>query len=248
MKQITALALTVLLFALPARSEIREIKSFTDPGVKAELATEKQTTWIILDIDNTLIHPDSMIGSHQWGDYMRDQRIAMGSPMADAQAFQQNVFNSVQGIVPILTTENAVYEIINGLKINREPVFALTARKNEIRPQTLVQLSQAGFGFKDDEVLFSGPTQKGILLKQMIAASSQKPTKIIFFDDKRYNLDSVEKELQTMNIKFVGYRYGFLDAEVAGFRPDLANVEWVEFKRTGHIPTNAEAANLIFSR
>ncbi|RYZ65343.1 MAG: DUF2608 domain-containing protein, partial [Proteobacteria bacterium] len=95
---------------------------------------------------------------------------------------------------------------------------------------------------------FSGVTPKGIVLKRLIAASKVKPTKIIFFDDRAYNLESVEKELADTKIEFLGFRYSYMDKTVAEFRGDIANVEWLCYKQTGRSISDREALELVFSR
>lgn len=259
------LSLATALAPFAASAEILELKSYRNPEVAAELkalATESVgRTWVIFDIDNTLLYPDSMIGSHQWGDYMRDQTQSLGVPRAEAEEVQHFAFNSIQGHAPMKVTEAEVFSVISELTRLRVPTFALTARREIIAPVTLSQVQTAGFKFDTtfpklaqtdpsvhEGLVFSGTTPKGILLKQLISESVVKPTRIVFFDDKRYNLESVEKEMDQAGIEFVGYRYGAMDETVAGFRGDLANVEWVEFKRTGRLLSDREAQKLIFSK
>ena len=242
-------------FAFGANAEIRELSTFSAGSVESEA---DEQTWVIFDIDNTLLHPTTMIGSHQWGDYMHAQRLALGGSEAEASAFQHGAFGAVQEAVPVALTEPAALGAIEQLKARGVKVFALTARSESIYPTTLKQLAKIGIDLRDaapkldahvhDGVVFANGEAKGALLKRLVQSSAVKPSKIVFADDKRYNLESLELSLGEAGVPFVGFRYGFLDKEVAGFRGDIANTEWVEFKRTGQILSDSDAAQLIFSK
>ncbi|RYZ84556.1 MAG: DUF2608 domain-containing protein, partial [Proteobacteria bacterium] len=215
-----------------AQADIQEIKSYTDPLVKSELAKRGgEETWVIYDIDNTLLHPLTMVGSHQWGDHLRDQRLALGDSKETAEDFQHASFSAVQSQVPVALTEEAALATIELFKRKKSPQFALTARHSEIIDETLNQTLRLGINFENTfpelsggdhsihrGVVFSGETPKGVLLKRLIAMSKVKPKKIIFFDDRRYNLESVEKELKSEAIEFMGLRYAHQDKEVSAFR------------------------------
>lgn len=255
-----SLLTALLLFCSLAHAEIRDIRSFTDAGVASEIAASPDTTWVIFDIDNTLLHPTTMMGSHQWGDYMRDTYLALGASKEVATKFQLKAFGAVQDVTPTAITEDAVFRLLETFKARQIPVFALTARPDVIVPITLKQISKLGFNFeptfpaltaKDASVhrgvVFSGETPKGILLKRLISEAKVKPTKILFFDDKRYNLESVEGELASVGVQLVGFRYGYLDSEVAGFKPDIANIEWLHFRRTKRGLSDRAAQEMLFA-
>lgn len=56
-------------------------------------------------------------------------------------------------------------------------------------------------------VLFTCGIDKGKILKKYIDLLPYKPKRIIFFDDKRSNLEDVEALCKTMGISFHGYEY-----------------------------------------
>ncbi len=250
---LTAMTL-VFLISASAKAEIRELATFTQTSIEAEADPQ---AWVIFDIDNTLLRQTTMMGTHQWGDYLAAERRALGDSEADASAFQHQAFGFVQAAVPVAVSEPAVLQLIARLKSRGIKMFALTARAESLASITLKQLAGVGIDLSESTpvldarvhggVVFANGEPKGALLKRLIETSVAKPTKVVFADDKRYNLESLETALTQAQVPFVGFRYGFLDGEVARFRGDLANTEWVEFKKTGRVLSDEEAARLIFS-
>ncbi len=254
--------LTTALFFLAvstARAQVQDVATYCDPRAQLAVATADESTWVIFDIDNTLLKPTSMMGSHQWGDYMRTQAESAGQPKADANRFQHSAFSRVQPALKVEITEAAVLPLIRSLQKNNVVTFALTARDESIADVTLRQTNSLGFDFSKSVpklsgmngsgfhsgLLFSGETPKGELLKRLIAESAVKPKRVVFFDDRGYNLDSVGKTLTEAGIEFVGFRYSRTDQDIAEFRADIASVQWLEFKRTGKALSNAEALRLM---
>lgn len=257
-KYLTAL---FLLAVTPAYADVHEIATYSDAKAQIEIANADQQTWVIFDIDNTLLKPKTMMGSHQWGDYMKAQAESAGQTKTEANEFQHSAFSRVQPSVDVEITEARVLSLIRGLQKKQVATFALTARDEAIASVTLDQTCSLGFDFSKSEpklggkkesgfrsgVLFSGQTPKGELLKRLIAESVVKPKRVVFFDDRGYNLDSVGAALTDAGIEFVGFRYGFTDKDITGFRADLANVQWLEFKRTGRALSDTDALKLIVS-
>ncbi len=59
-------------------------------------------------------------------------------------------------------------------------------------------------------VLFTGGVSKAAALNVFLNYADHKPKKIIFVDDKKYNLEIVEKFANEANIEFLGIEYTFV--------------------------------------
>jgi phosphoglycolate phosphatase-like HAD superfamily hydrolase len=253
------LVAVLLLAVFPAHAKITEVSTYHDPQVQAALSSANADTWIIFDIDNTLLKSTSMMGSPQWSDYMRSQAEAAGLSKEEAERLQHAAFGRAQKGLRVELTEPAAVPLVQGLQRRGLTTFALTARAKSLVEVTLSQVSSSGFDFSKSQprvqtpgerdlhsgVLFAGGVSKGELLRRLMNASAKPPKEVIFFDDRRENLESVEGELGRAGVPFTGYRYGFVDTDVKNFRPDLANVQWMELKRNGQSLSNSETLRLI---
>lgn len=251
---------TVLLVFVNAvvQAEIVELKSYKDLNWK-EIDAK---TLVVFDIDNTLFRQNSMIGTHQWGDFLAERAIRAGIDAKIAKESQHKAFSEVQSAVNVVPVENEILEVLSELSKNKISHFALTARNPKLQDITLKQLqilkhdfsenfpklTQSGL-MKDrlkDGVIFSGTTPKGELLKKIIDKSVHKFSRVIFFDDKAYNLESVEKSFAQSSIQLKGYRYGAADAFVKNFDPAVADTVYSVFKINGVlISDEAAKASLV---
>lgn len=88
-------------------------------------------------------------------------------------------------------------------------------------------------------ILASGSATKGEALKSFLNKCDFIPDQVIFVDDKRYQLESVENVLLSLNIPFTGYLYkevddlpGTLDERVARFQIEylIKHEKWLSEK------------------
>jgi FMN phosphatase YigB (HAD superfamily) len=251
------LVLFFVLLSACAQAKIQELSSYANLNL-SELTPE---TLVVFDIDNTLIRQNHMIGTHQWGDYISERAVRSGVPLDQAKQIQYKAFAEVQPSVQVVPVEEGVRSILAILNQKNVTHFALTARSAVLKDVTKKQLQILNHSFadsfpkqKDPELLkeyldqgiiFSGSTPKGELLKQIIENSDIKFTKIIFIDDKLYNLESVEKSFEHSNIILQSYRYGAADTFVNSFNPQVADIEYSIFKEQHEIISDEEATSLV---
>lgn len=244
MKRILFAVLFVFVSAF-AQAEIVELKSYKDLDVKQIDAK----TLVVFDIDNTLLRQNSMIGTHQWGDFLAERAIRAGIDPKVAKESQFKAFTEVQPVVPVVPVENEVIDVLAQLTQEGVSHFALTARNPQLQSITLKQLKILKHDFAKSfpklkkigmlkkhlkgGVIFSGATPKGELLKKIVDNAERKFTRIIFVDDKAYNLESVEKSLAQSSIELKSYRYGAADPFLKSFDPVIADTIYTVFKVNG---------------
>lgn len=246
----------ILFFGLNALGTVRELNSFAD----LDISGWDTETIVVFDIDNTLIRQDQMIGTHQWGDYFHERAMRRGVPEDKARSEQYKAFAEVQPFVKVIPVESRVVSLLNTLETRHIEHLALTARSAELRPITLMQLQVVHHDFEKnfpklkDESLFKDVLEKGVifatgrakgeLLKSIVENSIKRPKRIVFIDDKLYNLESVEKSFKESNIILDSYRYGAADGIVAGFDPKLADVEYSFLKELKLLISDSEATKI----
>lgn len=248
-----------LLLSTAALARIDELKSYKNLNV-----SDLEDALVVFDIDNTLLRPDSMIGTHQWGDDMRDYAIAHGANPQQATDWQLRIFADVQEKVKVVPTEKEVLGLLRELKARGIPHFALTARPAYLKARTLEQLKLLRHDFASSfpaqqsmdplreyyqgGVIFSGTRPKGELMQFIATHALKAPKRIVFIDDRRSNLDSVEASLRGSGIELQGFRYGGVDAVVRSYDRALADLEYSFYFDTHELLSDSEARSLLGHR
>ena len=246
----------ILFLTINATAAMSELASYSD----LDLNIIDQDTLVVFDIDNTLIRQDSLIGTHQWGDHIRESAIKKGISPDKAAEMQHAAFASVQPYVQVVKVENDIDVILKHLQKNRISYFALTARVPELKNVTYNQLQSLKLFFEKSfpeqknkaaikdyfykGLIFSGATPKGELLKTILQNSQRQYKKVIFVDDRKYNLDSIESSLKDDPIELITLRYGGADLHVRSFNPDLANLIYSVFVETKVLINESQARNI----
>lgn len=89
-------------------------------------------------------------------------------------------------------------------------------------------------------ILFCENNDKGLALVKFFEITKKTPKKVIFFDDRIKNLESMKKALATVT-NFYGIRYGGADTFVSSFNSDVVERQMTHFEKFGTIISNEEA-------
>lgn len=246
----------IMFLAVNSSAAMSELASYND----LDLNLIDKDTLVVFDIDNTLIRQNSLIGTHQWGDHIRDSAIKKGISPSKAAEMQHAAFASVQPYVQVVKVEDDIDIVLKHLQKNRISHFALTARVPELKNVTFKQLQSLNLQFEKSfpeqknkavvkdfyykGLIFSGSTPKGEILKTIMQNSQRQYKKVIFIDDRKYNLDSIESSLQDDPIELITLRYGGADLFVKSFNPDLANVIYSVFLETKVLISESQAVTI----
>ncbi|WP_058464293.1 DUF2608 domain-containing protein [Legionella cincinnatiensis] len=212
--------------------KIMEIKNFREA-----LKDIHFDTWLVLDLDNTVMTPRIAFGGDAWFEGLFSHVAQKKIEMATAQPSLMSVYNSAQHFVRTSAVEPKIGSIIRALQDIGIPVVGLTARGYSIRHQTLRQLADMGVDFSrnsivaDDDsscqggVIFCGGGDKGENLNSFLSRLGRTPRHIVMLDDKKKHLERVMLALKPLGIHFSGFRYGYLDEEVRQFSMETANIQ-----------------------
>lgn len=212
-----------LLLVFYTQAEIIEIKNFNE--ILNYVAPE---ALVLLDIDNTLIEPTNpdQIGSDQWS-------AKIFKEITPLQVAHDLYYSTVLEC-PMQLTEATVPGIIHEIQA-RAQVLGFTMRSIILAPCTLAQLAlnqinlpicykNRGFMVEGkhpammyENVIFCQGRKNGDTLFAVLDSYDTKPTAIVMVDDKRRYLEDIETTCALRGIKFIGLRYGYLDAKVAEF-------------------------------
>lgn len=211
-----------------------------------------ETTWVLFDIDNTLMESAVQAGRAEWFDHeVKRLMAARGIDRQSADALLFPEWDALMEICPIQTPEPNTAELVKAIQRKSGASLALTARHPPLSKLTLRQLKQLGIDFSshapetvlletfhpthwEEGVLFASmKNPKGVLFRQFVEKSDQKPKKILFIDDALHHLELMESEFLKLGIEFVGFHY--TKSLERPFDPEVASKEFRElltpFKR-----------------
>lgn len=223
-----------LLFAFALHAEILQTNSMEEIFPHVD-----ETTWVLFDIDNTLIESAIHAGRAEWFDHeVKQLMLAKGIDRYTADKLLFPNWDAFMEICPIQTPEVETAAWVKVIQQKSGASLALTARHPLISKLTLRQLSELEIDFAnhaplgvvldtehpthwEQGVLFASmKNPKGTLFRQFVEKSSVKPRKIVFVDDAKHHLELMEREFMESGIEYVGFHYTKslerpFDAEIA---------------------------------
>jgi len=255
--------LATTVFCLPKTdATIAEITNMRD--ILPEITSD---TLVLMDLDDTCVATESMLGSSPWWEYFTRK---MMSAKFDTTTTFHRVFPLIGKVIqsiPLKSIENETPLLVRSLQEQNIVVWALTARIKEapydpnFAASTHFQLQKAGFDFELSPlpsaanltratfpkifahgIIFTTHKLKGPVLKQFLQDIDFYPAKIVMVDDKMKHLESVETSLQELNIPCVCFRYTRLDQAETTFDPLISNLQLKALLTQGYIPTDEQAA------
>ncbi len=221
--------------------EIQSIKEI------AQHFNPKKRIMAILDIDNTLLHPDDTeLGSDQWFSHHVRENVKTGMTSEDAVKAILPIYTHLNLFIKLVATEPALAQDLLHIKNNCEHVICLTKRSSPLIEKTIQELCNNSLYFGIPEhndmqwelehpcfyrkgCLFCGSNCKGAVLSSFLEKINYKPDLIICIDDKETYLLAVERVAQKLNIEYIGLRYAGCDKRVKKFDAAKAEIELQEF-------------------
>jgi hypothetical protein len=211
-------------------------------------------TLVIFDIDNTLVRYATALGSDEWFSHLVDQQRSKGFGTEAATTMTLPIAYYAHFSLALVPTEPSNSLLIGHLIKNNIPFMGLTSRSLPLAERTYEQLHVIDMDFDKSAViqtkmlffpqhraiymhniLFSGNNDKGTMLLELFDALNYQPDRIIFIDDKLYNIESVEKAAQKRHISYVGIRYSRCDKHVLSFDPIKTDQELAVLQNTNRL-------------
>ena len=223
----------------------------------------QKDTFVIADIDNTLIESECQLGSSQWGDNLGDFYTELNRSFEEVDHLVADTWCKVQPLIKVRCVDPQTAFVIQSLHENGIMFMGLTARRPSETHFTLKQLASTQItlsaNLMEDGFLESNlDTRKGILfhqgiifctpmnkksgaLKLFFTKTGHRPKRIIFIDDKLSHVRDVGQFIESLGIDYVGIRFSGADERVKSFNPQIALIQY------DHLPEliSDEAAALI---
>lgn len=249
-------ALSFLFFLFPLlNGQIIETDSILDVIPHID-----QQTWFLVNLDNTLFESKQALGHAHWFYDEVDRRINKGMTRETAITNTYSDWMRAQALCQVkLLEENFVSELIK-LQEKGVVIMGLTHRQPCAAKSTFKQIQSLEFSFsmtapsKDTFIVAaSAPTlykqgilfvgdynQEGDVLLSFFSTISSTPKKIVFIDDRRKNVEELEKYLASLPIDYVGVHYTAIEHSNT-YSKEIADLQ---HHFLNHILSN-EAARLL---
>ncbi len=238
-KYLTFLLLFVMSYQVEA--EIIEASHFSE--LCDHIAPD---TLILLDIDDTLLVPEQMLGCDEWFQtrFQKYQESEMDS--SDALETALSEWEAVRHVTKMKIVEPGTEELVRDLQQKNYIVMGLTTQGLALATRTSQQLRANQIDlkktapFKEDHyisldghgalyrngILFTAGGKKGEALFQLLEKNNFFPKRIVFINDKTTHLADVEETAERHNVEFVGLRYAYADIHKAAFSLDVADYQF----------------------
>jgi len=223
----------VLFFTMQTHATIIESNKLEDIYKYVD-----QNSLVIFDIDNTLGIVED--GAEAWVDYRTDDLLKKGLSYDDAFPLVIAMFCTLIEFAKLKPIGNSP-DIVKNLQKKEIPVIALTKRSPPFANATIKHLKNIGIDLSKNKlyqkdlllpvtylslfshgIIFTGGNTKGNVLAAFLKKINYTPKKIIFIDDQKKRVVSVEQMCKKHNIPFIGIRFSLMDNIKKRFTPKAA--------------------------
>lgn len=223
-----------------------------------------QETWLLVDLDNCMFQSAQALGHANWFYDVLEQKLNEGISRDVAIAEFYPHWVKTQKFCKVKPLEPNFVPTLVLLQKKGVVIMGLTHRQPMVAESTLKQISSLGFDFQltapskeeftlpsnspvlyTGGVLFVGDYNKKLdFFEAFLNKIGRRPTKIVFIDDKRKNVDELEV-FSSKGIDYTGVHYTAIDYATPIYRRDIANFQ---MKFLDQIMSNEAAMILMENR
>jgi phosphoglycolate phosphatase-like HAD superfamily hydrolase len=233
------LLITFCLAPLLLWGEIRSIDRFEEIYQHV-----KPGSWVIVDIDGTLIDAAQMLGSTHWlYDHLQALVREEGHEPAEAAFRFEEKLGSIRASVPYTPMEEIIPEIIADLQARGHIVMALTHRPLSMYEATEKHLQSIGLDLTKTSptrgdfwlpdlsrvrrgvVFVSDFGPKGRTLAYLFERLNVSPKDLVFIDDSEHNVTSVHTTCEQLGIPCRSLYYKLRKKRHASYSRELADIQ-----------------------
>jgi hypothetical protein len=239
---------------MPVASNGQEANNniFQSDRIKSILKHCQHNTFVVFDLDNTLVESTQDLGSDQWFVKLMEEAYRL-SPGQETIELVLAIYYAVQRQVTLQTVEQQTISLITLLQDLNIPIVVLTARGDKICRSTIEQLKRIGIDFSkqwsnieyllkindrtptaffSNGIIFCDGNDKGKCLFSFFQAIKNQPAHVLMVDDKEKHLRSVQAAIEAYQGKFTGIRYSFLDEKTKTVDMNSANEQMKKISHT----------------
>ncbi len=223
-------------------------------------------TLVILDIDDTLLITEQMLGCDEW--FMTRLAHWQETGLSKQDSLERSLaeWEAVRHLTRMQIVENGTDSIVGAMQSDGYTVMGLSTQGLALATRTKQQLRDNNIDLsktsphKTDEcvnvsghtalyrsgILFTSGCPKGEALFLLLDKIGYTAKRIVFINDKATHLQDVEAVAQEKGVPFIGLRYSYSDAKKKAFDPKIANYQFSNSTFT-HILSDQEAKSAMTS-
>jgi hypothetical protein len=274
MKAYSLIFIVLLLFVSTCFAEI--IKTNDYKVIESHLTHADQETFIIFDVDDVLLQPQDEILKKQNKPFLETIEKELETRLPETATQDLYSLILLQRIVE--PVDKRMKTLIKKLQKKKIKVIALTncatgsfGTINAMQNWRIAELKHLGYDFgkpwshiherffhgvKDIKrppmfkkgVVFASGVSKGAALEAFLAYTNLRPKKIIFIDDKRKYLESVEEYTTLENIEFLGIEYTAVkDSRLSPLDEERAKLQFVILEEEQQWLSDEKIDNLLIN-
>ncbi len=235
--------LTIAIFCV-ALLEV-EAKIVETSHIEDVLPLIDEDTWFLVDLDNCLFEAAQALGHANWFYDELQQRMQKGMSREDAIREAYPDWIKIQKACRIKPLDNNFVPILLMLQNKGIVIMGLTHRQPSVADSTFRQVTSLGFDFLttapskecfvvpsktptlySQGILFVGDyNKKNDVFEPFLSIINQKPKKIVFIDDKRKNVEELEK-LTSNGIDYIGVHYTAIEHAKPVYAREIAKFQY----------------------
>lgn len=201
--------------------------------------------WVFIDLDNTLFQARQALGHADWFYHLTQQRMEQGMSHDEAFIDAYPLWIKTQGKCPVIAVEASFIEMIREWQKNGVVVMGLTHRQPSVTESTVKQIASLGLDFTltapskeifslpastptlyQQGVLFVGDYEKkGQIILSFFDRIGKRPQQVLFFDDKKANVEELDNTLAQWGIDVLGVHYRAIEKTPKIFHLELAEIQ-----------------------
>lgn len=222
-----------LFLAAQESADFTTVRAAVD---QAAAENDPAAVLVVFDLDNTILAPETNLGSEHWfmwqADLLKAGKPAAAKTVDDLLTVQGWMTNAgaTHAVEPRIPTDVQGF-VARGIK-----VMSVTSRNLDVRDATLRELARNGLDLaatapgptggyanrylpEDPElttpkeviyergVLLTQGQNKGLMLRALLARTGYQPAAIVFVDDRPHHLENVQKAFKDSPIGVTTIRY-----------------------------------------
>jgi hypothetical protein len=189
------------------------------------------------------------LGSDAWAYWLVQQKILEGLSIPHALEYMFDMLKHVHTHIDVYPVEEQSVSILDSLRHKNISTICLTGRPANMVDITHEQLSKTGYTLNSPDqfknpmtlkmrhpvemvrgIICGGMNEKGEVLSHIFEKFEPDiPSHVVFVDDRKSCVESIQKTCSDGGIHYTGMRYGYLDNMAKQFSPQRAAEQMTEF-------------------
>ena len=186
-----------------------------------------EDTWLLVDLDNTLFEAKQALGHVNWFYDEIEERMQKGMSREDSIKEGYIGWVKTQRVCSVQPLEVDFVPALISLQNRGVVIMGLTHRWPIVAESTAIQVESLGLDFTKTApskgsfvvpaanqalylrgILFAHDyNKKGDVFLSFLSEIQKMPTKILFIDDKKSNVEELEKTMSKYDVEYIGVYY-----------------------------------------